>query len=79
MQAATIWATFGSRSKANLRTVDTKAFLQKKKGGSMLIGDWGQFEISLRTRKEASFTKCTLLIVVPFSWMVKLIWKFVQY
>ena len=45
----------------------------------MLIGDWGQFEISLRTRKEASFTKCTLLIVVPFSWMVKLIWKFVQY
>ena len=40
----------------------------------MLIGDWGQFEISLRTRKEASFTKCTLLIVVPFSWMVKLIW-----
>ena len=45
----------------------------------MLIGDWGQFEISLRTRKEASFTKCTLLIVVPFSWMVKFIWKFVQY
>ena len=32
----------------------------------MLIGDWGQFEISLRTRKEASFTKCTLLIVVFF-------------
>ena len=45
----------------------------------MLIGDWGQFEISLRTRKEAKFTKCTLVIVVPFSWMVKLIWKFVQY
>ena len=45
----------------------------------MLIGDWGQFEISLRTRKEAGFTKCTLVIVVPFTRMEKLILKLVQY